>query len=124
MDSAPTPRAKPPSIVRCARGGWSAPTTGSSVSRSATPSVPISHADFDAEEAAELFPKWLAAGVIHEQHMEVDDLGLAIAEFVAMLLAHPGLTVPELTIKPPGPMMALDNAALAGMLESTVGTTS
>ena len=78
--------------------------------------------DFDVEEAGELFPKWLAAGVIHEKHMEVDDLGLAIAEFVAMLLAHPGLTVPELTIKPPGPMMALDNAALAGMLESTVGT--
>jgi NAD(P)-dependent dehydrogenase (short-subunit alcohol dehydrogenase family) len=77
--------------------------------------------DFDAGLAGEVFPKWLAASVIHEQHMEVDDLGRAIAEFVAMLLAHPGLTVPEMTISPPGAMMALDSAALAGILEATVG---
>jgi NAD(P)-dependent dehydrogenase (short-subunit alcohol dehydrogenase family) len=80
--------------------------------------------DFDADVAAALFPKWLASGVIHEQHMEVDDLGRTIAELVAVLLAHPGLTVPEMTIKPPGGMMALDDAALTGMLEQTVGTTA
>jgi hypothetical protein len=66
----------------------------------------------------------LASSVIHEQHMEVDDLGRTIAELVAVLLAHPGLTMPELTISPPGPMMALDSAALATMLEQTVGTTA
>jgi NAD(P)-dependent dehydrogenase (short-subunit alcohol dehydrogenase family) len=80
--------------------------------------------DFDGGLASELFPKWLASSVIHEQHMEVDDLGRAIAELLAVLLAHPGLTMPELTISPPGPMMALDDAALAGMLEQTVGTTA
>jgi len=80
--------------------------------------------DFDAGLAGELFPKWLASSVIHEQHMEVDDLGRTIAELLAVLLAHPGLTMPEITITPPGPMMALDNAALAGMLEQTVGTTA
>ncbi len=80
--------------------------------------------DFDGGLAGELFPKWLASGVIHEQHMEVDDLGRTIAELLAVLLSHPGLTMPELTIKPPGGMMALDNAALAGMLEQTVGTTA
>jgi NAD(P)-dependent dehydrogenase (short-subunit alcohol dehydrogenase family) len=78
--------------------------------------------DFDAGLAGELFPKWLASSVIHEQHMEVDDLGRTIAELVAVLLAHPGLTMPELTITPPGPMMALDDAALSGMLDQTVGT--
>jgi NAD(P)-dependent dehydrogenase (short-subunit alcohol dehydrogenase family) len=80
--------------------------------------------DFDAEIAGEVFPKWLAAGVIHENHMEVDDLGRTIAEFVAMLLAHPGLTVPELTIVPPGPMMTLEERGLSGMLEGAVGTTA
>jgi NAD(P)-dependent dehydrogenase (short-subunit alcohol dehydrogenase family) len=61
--------------------------------------------DFDAERAGELFPKWLAASVIYQNHMDADDLGGTIAEFVALLLAHPALTVPELTIVPPGPMM-------------------
>jgi NAD(P)-dependent dehydrogenase (short-subunit alcohol dehydrogenase family) len=78
--------------------------------------------DFDADTAAELFPKWLAASVIHQNHMESDDLGRTITELVAVLLAHPGLTFPELTIVPPGPMMTLDPAALATMLEDTVGT--
>ena len=64
--------------------------------------------DFDVEHAGALFPKWLAAGVIYENHMESDDLGRTIAEFVAMLLAHPKLTIPELTIVPPGPMMSSD----------------
>jgi NAD(P)-dependent dehydrogenase (short-subunit alcohol dehydrogenase family) len=80
--------------------------------------------DFDAGLAGELFPKWLASSSIHEQHMEVDDLGRTIAELVAVLLAHPGLTMPELTISPPGGMMALDSAALSNMLEQTVGTTT
>ena len=56
--------------------------------------------------------------------MEVDDLGRTIAELVAVLLAHPGLTMPELTISPPGGMMALESAALSNMLEQTVGTTT
>lgn len=80
--------------------------------------------DFDAGLAGELFPKWLAASVIHEAYMEVDDLGRAVAELLAVLLAHPGLTMPELMITPPGPMMALDPESLSGMLEQTVGTTA
>jgi NAD(P)-dependent dehydrogenase (short-subunit alcohol dehydrogenase family) len=80
--------------------------------------------DFDAGLAGELFPKWLASGSIHQEHMEVDDLGRTIAELVAVLLAHPGLTMPELTISPPGPMMALDDKAVSSMLEQTVGNTS
>ena len=44
--------------------------------------------------------------MIYQNHMESDDLGRTIAEFMAMLLAHPGLTIPELTIVPPGPMMS------------------
>lgn len=68
--------------------------------------------DFDLEKAAALFPRWLASSVIYENHMEADDLGATIAEFVAMLLAHPGLTIPELTIVPTGGMMTGDAAQL------------
>lgn len=79
--------------------------------------------DFDAERAGAYFQKWLAASVIHERYMEADDLGRTIAEFVAVLLAHPGLTIPEITIKPPGGMMTVDQAALSNMLDLTVGGT-
>jgi hypothetical protein len=51
--------------------------------------------------------------------MESDDLGRTIAEFVAMLLAHPKLTIPELTIVPPGPMMSSDG--LGELLQDAVG---
>jgi len=64
--------------------------------------------DFDAEKAGELFPKWLAAGVIYASQMESGDLGRTIVELIAMLLAHPGVTIPEMTIVPPGPMMSAD----------------
>jgi NAD(P)-dependent dehydrogenase (short-subunit alcohol dehydrogenase family) len=65
--------------------------------------------DFDMERAAALTPKWVAASVIYKNHMESADLGRTIAEFVAMLLAHPGLTIPELTIVPTGGMLSMED---------------
>jgi NAD(P)-dependent dehydrogenase (short-subunit alcohol dehydrogenase family) len=65
--------------------------------------------DFDMERAAVLTPKWVAASVIYKNRMVSADLGRTIAEFLAMLLAHPGLTIPELTIVPPGPMLTMDD---------------
>ena len=73
--------------------------------------------DFDLEKAAALFPKWLASNVIYENHMQADDLGATIAQFVAMLLAHPGLTIPELTIVPTGGMMTGDAAQLVAVMQ-------
>jgi NAD(P)-dependent dehydrogenase (short-subunit alcohol dehydrogenase family) len=61
---------------------------------------------FDPEKMAALAPKWVGAGVLYQQRMEADDLGLGIAEILAILLAHPQLTIPELTIVPPGPMLS------------------
>jgi hypothetical protein len=57
--------------------------------------------------------------VIYQNHMESDDLGRTIAEFVALLLAHPKLTIPELTIVPPGGMMSSDG--LGELLADAVG---
>jgi NAD(P)-dependent dehydrogenase (short-subunit alcohol dehydrogenase family) len=68
--------------------------------------------DFDLEKAAALFPKWLASNVIYEHQMQADDLGATIAQFVAMLLAHPTLTIPEITIVPTGGMMTGDASQL------------
>jgi NAD(P)-dependent dehydrogenase (short-subunit alcohol dehydrogenase family) len=78
--------------------------------------------DFDPERAGALFPKWLAANVIYQNHMAAEDLGRAIAEFLAILLAHPALTVPELTIVPPGPMMTSDG--VGQMLEAIESASS
>jgi NAD(P)-dependent dehydrogenase (short-subunit alcohol dehydrogenase family) len=61
--------------------------------------------NFDPAKAAALAPKWVASGVIYQERMEAEDLGLGIAEILALLLAHPRLTIPELTLVPPGPML-------------------
>jgi hypothetical protein len=47
--------------------------------------------------------------VIYKNRMKSEDLGRTIAEFVAMMLAHPKLTIPELTIVPAGPMLTMDD---------------
>jgi NAD(P)-dependent dehydrogenase (short-subunit alcohol dehydrogenase family) len=64
------------------------------------------HRDFDPQQIASLAPRWVSAGVIYEQRMEADDLGLGIAELLALLFAHPQFTIPELTLVPPGPMLS------------------
>jgi hypothetical protein len=46
-------------------------------------------------------------------------MGRTIAEFVAMLLAHLGLAIPELTIVPPGPMTSGDG--LGDLLQDAEG---
>jgi len=83
--------------------------------------------DFDPRMAAALAPKWISAGVIYQQRMEADDLGSGIAELLAMLLAHPLFTIPELTIVPPGPMLSgtpdVLRDELAG-IAAAAGTTS
>ena len=65
--------------------------------------------DFDMERAAALMPRWVEAAVIYKNRMRSADLGRTIAEFVAMLLAHPDLTIPELTIVPAGGMLTMSD---------------
>jgi NAD(P)-dependent dehydrogenase (short-subunit alcohol dehydrogenase family) len=78
--------------------------------------------DFDLEKAAALFPKWLQSNVIYQNHMQADDLGETIAQFVAMLLAHPNLTIPELTIVPTGPMMSGDSTQLMAEMSAELSS--
>jgi NAD(P)-dependent dehydrogenase (short-subunit alcohol dehydrogenase family) len=55
--------------------------------------------------AKELLPQWLASAAMYEQIMDATDLGRALAELAAMLLAHPGIAMPNLTMVPPGPKL-------------------
>ena len=59
--------------------------------------------------------------MIYANHMEAEDLGATIAQFVAMLLAHPGLTIPELTIVPTGGMMTGDAQQLIDSMQADLG---
>ncbi|HEY3669604.1 MAG TPA: SDR family oxidoreductase [Acidimicrobiia bacterium] len=59
---------------------------------------------YDVELTADLLPRWLASAVMYERQMEVADLGEMLVELTAMLLAHPGISVPEIAMVPPGPM--------------------
>lgn len=70
--------------------------------------------DFDMDTAIALFPRMLAAGVMHEHNMESADLGQGITEILATLLAHPHFTIPELTIVPPGGMKSADPGEMPG----------
>jgi NAD(P)-dependent dehydrogenase (short-subunit alcohol dehydrogenase family) len=77
---------------------------------------------FDLQKAVALAPKWVAAGVLYQQRMESDDLGLGIAEILALLLAHPQLTIPEMTIVPPGPMLSGGLESVAAQMAETRST--
>jgi NAD(P)-dependent dehydrogenase (short-subunit alcohol dehydrogenase family) len=73
------------------------PTVGTDMSR-----------NFD-ERAAGLFAQWLAHGVLTQRCMEANDLGRAITEVLAMLLAHPGVNLPEIIFFPPGAIRTEDD---------------
>ena len=59
---------------------------------------------YDPELAAEFLPTWLASGVMYQHQMDVTDLGRALTELAAMLLAHPAIAMPKVSLVPPGAM--------------------
>jgi NAD(P)-dependent dehydrogenase (short-subunit alcohol dehydrogenase family) len=54
------------------------------------------------ESTMPLFSQWLSHGLLTAQNMEADDRGRAVTEVIAMLLAHPGVNMPESLFMPPG----------------------
>jgi NAD(P)-dependent dehydrogenase (short-subunit alcohol dehydrogenase family) len=80
--------------------------------------------DFDPEVAGELFPEWLALGLLPAQLMKVDELGGAVADALAVALAAPGVDCHDITLRAPGrvsssgevePMLDnIDRAAMEG----------
>lgn len=64
---------------------------------------------YDSQLAAELFGAWLAEGFMTERMMDVAELGELLADVVATVLAHPGISVSDLTVQPPGGRLSAAN---------------
>ena len=71
--------------------------------------------DFDLELAGELFPSWISHGHMAGMLMQPADVASAIVDIAANALAHPGIDLQELSIRPPGPVMT---GAVESLVES------
>jgi len=73
--------------------------------------------DFDFELAGELFPSWINHGHMAAALMQPADVASAIVDVVANALAHPGIDLQDVSIRPPGPLMTSGADALMDTLE-------
>ena len=68
--------------------------------------------DFTPELAGELMPKWAALGRLPAQAMDVEELGRAIADSVAIALASPSIELRDMVVRAPGGCFTGDIASL------------
>jgi NAD(P)-dependent dehydrogenase (short-subunit alcohol dehydrogenase family) len=61
--------------------------------------------DFDLALAGELFPSWISHGHMALAMMQPADVASAIVSVVANALAHPGIDLQDVSVRPPGPLM-------------------
>ncbi len=61
--------------------------------------------DFDSGLMASLFRSWIAHGHMTAAMMDVEDVGQALLEVVSSALAHPGIDLQAVTLRPPGALM-------------------
>lgn len=73
--------------------------------------------DFDFELAGELFPTWVSHGHMVAALMQPADVASAIVDVVANALAHPGIDLQDVSIRPPGPLMTGGTETLMDTLE-------
>jgi NAD(P)-dependent dehydrogenase (short-subunit alcohol dehydrogenase family) len=67
----------------------------------ATPGTDFAR-DFDLELAADLVQKWVAAGRMAAQLMDVEEVGRAIAEYLATSLLAPSIELQDVILRTPG----------------------
>ncbi len=67
--------------------------------------------DFSADVLNACMPLWASSGLITKDFMRVEDVGVTIAELTALVLAHPEISIDELTVVPASPPMAADELA-------------
>jgi NAD(P)-dependent dehydrogenase (short-subunit alcohol dehydrogenase family) len=70
--------------------------------------------DFDPELAVSLFRSWIAHGHMAATMMQVEDVGEAVLDVVSSALAHPGIDLQAVTLRPPGGL-------IEGGVESMMG---
>ncbi|MBL7487696.1 SDR family oxidoreductase [Frankia sp. AgB1.9] len=73
------------------------------------------HRDFSDDILGELLPRWAGTGIVTADFMEVDDVGAAVAELVAVALDHPKIAVDDVVFNPAA--APLDAAALNRLAE-------
>ena len=73
--------------------------------------------DFDLALASELFPAWISHGHMASTLMQPADVASAIVDVVANALAHPGIDLQDLSVRPPGPLMTGAIDSLVDSLE-------
>jgi NAD(P)-dependent dehydrogenase (short-subunit alcohol dehydrogenase family) len=61
--------------------------------------------DFDLDIAAELFPVWIAHGLMRSDFMPLAEVGQAVVDAVTSALLHPGIGIEHVSIRPPGGLM-------------------
>ena len=71
--------------------------------------------DLDPALAASLFRSWIAHGHMAQTMMDVEDVGEALLEVVSSALAHPGIDLQAVTLRPPG---GLIDGGVESMLET------
>jgi NAD(P)-dependent dehydrogenase (short-subunit alcohol dehydrogenase family) len=75
--------------------------------------------DFDLELAGRLFPSWISHGHMAGMLMQPADVASAIVDVAANALAHPGIDLQDVSIRPPGPLMTGAVESLVESLEET-----
>jgi NAD(P)-dependent dehydrogenase (short-subunit alcohol dehydrogenase family) len=75
--------------------------------------------DFSPEVAGELMPTWIALGRMHAQDMDVEEVGRAIADTLALAMTTPTVEFQDLILRPPGGPMIGDASGMMSQLETT-----
>lgn len=60
--------------------------------------------EFGSDVLLECLDEWMAGGHLHANMMTSDDVGGALAEILAVALAHPALELTDFALRPTGPL--------------------
>jgi NAD(P)-dependent dehydrogenase (short-subunit alcohol dehydrogenase family) len=74
---------------------------------------------FEPELLGQALNEWMRHGEMRAGHMEVGELGGVIVDALAAALAHPGIDVQHLVLRPPGPLLSDLPSLLATAAENT-----
>ena len=86
------------------------------------PTLPTDfYRDYDFEVVNRVMPLWAAHGLMEVTYLAVEEVGQAVTEATAWILAHPAIVVEDLVLKPPTKVMtaAEVTAMIAGQADGS-----
>ena len=75
--------------------------------------------DFSPEVAGELMPKWMAVGRMPAQAMDVEEVGRAIADTLAVAVTTPTVEFQDMILRAPGGPFMGDVSGFVSEMEAT-----